>query len=241
MVVPMLKNTVVLSFLITLTITSSVAQHQKDTAMVSASVVNMKLKYSQALKGQMQLYDGSDYIEPVQLKEEHPYFFDEDWIMGTIQYNNGLFENVPLLYNIYTDKVIAEHFYAASMIQLVSEKIDYFILDGHKFVHLQAPPITRGFYELLSDGKVKFYIRHRKEFQETISAGEIQRDFKEKRDYYIFKDGTYHPVKTKKSVLKVFSDHQKEINQYIRSSRLSFRQGRDSAIKQIVDFYNTKY
>jgi hypothetical protein len=240
MALPMLKNTFVLSLLITIATTSG-AQHQKDTARVSASIANMKLRYAQALKGQMQLYDGSDYVEYVPLKEEHPYFLREDWFMGTIQYNAGLFENVPLLYNIYTDKVIAEHFYAASMIQLVSEKIDYFILDGHKFVQLQDPSITRGFYELLSDGKVRFYARHRKEFQESISLSEIQREFMEKHDYYIFKDGTYHSVKTKKSVLKVLGDHKKEINQYIRSSRMHFSPNRDFAIKRIVDFYNTKY
>src|SRR5690348_4441937 len=127
MSLPMVKNTFVLFFLISIA-TTAIAQQQKDTANVSASIANMKLKYTQAMKGQVQLYDGGDYIEYVPLKEEHPYFLNDDWFMGSIVYNNGLFENVPLLYNIYTDKVIAEHFYAASMIQLVSEKIDYFIL-----------------------------------------------------------------------------------------------------------------
>ncbi len=209
----------------------------RDTAFVSYARENTKNVYTQIMKEQAQLYNGGDYLDYNPQKDEHPYFISEDWITGSIQYNNERYSNVSLLYNIYTDQVITEQ-PSSIMIQLIRDKVQSFSIDGHQFIMIKETDLPTGFYDQLSDGKVKFFAKRIKEFHETISSSEIQRDFTEKSKYYICKDGHYYLVKGKKSVLNVLGDRKRELNQFIHQNHLRFRKNREVTIIKLIEFYN---
>lgn len=210
---------------------------QHDTIVVADAANNTKDVYSQIMKEQLHLFNGGDYIDYRPLKDEHPYYISEDWMIGSIQYDCEYYDKAELLYNIYTDQVIAEH-YSSAMIQLVRDKIQSFFIDGHTFVMLQETTIPKGFYDRLCNGKTKVYAKRIKELEESISSNELQREFRLKSKYYICKDGYYYPVKSKKSVLSVLGDKKHELNQFIHQNHLRFRQNRENAIIKLTEFYN---
>lgn len=213
------------------------AQVQQDTAFLSSAIAHAKNNYSQKQTEQPQLYNGSEYVDYPSRRGQHPYFISENWMAGSLHYNGQQYHDVSLLYNSYTDNVIIEHS-SSPMLQLAKDKVVYFSMQGHEFVLINEATLPTGFYERLCNGNVKAYAKRIKEINKNMTSSEIQIDFIEKSKFYIFKEGKYYLVRSKKSVLAVFSDRKKELNQFIRKKSLTFQKNRDSDIAQLTAFYN---
>ncbi|MFM9837394.1 MAG: hypothetical protein ACKVOQ_03965 [Cyclobacteriaceae bacterium] len=226
---------VLLASLVFLSVTFS-QNPLKDTAQISA-IESAKEIYTQTMKGQGQFYNGGDYIDYQQIEDEHPYFLSNNWIVGSIHYDGEIYENVGLLYNTLTDNVIVEYYHSSTMIQLVKEKLLYFTVYGQTFFNIQNNALQSGFYERLCNGKVKVFAKRFKVFQKKTSFAN-QQSFEEKSKYYIFKNGIYHAVKSKNSVLSVTGDQKKEVKQFLNKNGLQFGKSREMSIIKAVEFYN---
>lgn len=56
--------------------------------------------------------------------------------------------------------------------------------------------------------------------------------------YYLLKNNVYHQIKNKKSLLKALHSHRKELEQYIRDSRINFnKENIEDAIVSVVNHY----
>lgn len=208
-----------------------------DTSFISAAKANLHEFYSNKLVDQIQLYNGGHYTPYDATGKEHPYFLEE-LEEGSIFYYGYLYKNEEMLYNTFTDKIIINDFYSVNLIQLISEKVDYFLLAGHTFVRLNHPSLKSGFYDLLVDGDIKLYAKRFKQFKEEIDAYEVKNKFTEKSNYYIFRDGNYYPVKNKRTVRNVLSDFDKELDQYIRKNKIVFRGTFESSVSRLIEFCN---
>src|SRR5712672_2877441 len=99
-----------LAFLLLIASVSFAQPASRDTAFVASAKQNTKDLYSHFITSQSQLYRGSDYHKYVPTEDEHPYFMLDDWKEGTIAYDGEYYENVPLLYDMFKDKVIIENY-----------------------------------------------------------------------------------------------------------------------------------
>lgn len=233
-----MEKIVLLSFILLLCCGRVTAQtFENDTSFIKKAEANATQRYAQSIKGQSQLYNGSDYAHYNPLEDEHPYFVSDDWIMGSIYYDGNFYNNVALQYDISKDELLTEHYYGGSMLNLVKNKITSFMLGDNKFVHLQDS-LHNGFYQLLYDGKTKVYARHTKALQETLSSSEIHRAFEEKTKYFLYKKRSYYHVKSKGSVLNVFGDKKKELNQFISKNKIKFKKSREQSIIKLAQFYD---
>ena len=209
------------------------------------AVKNARELYSRSLGAGSHLLNGVQYKEYNAHLDDvgHPYFASDDWVDGSVHYDGDVYEPVAILYDLVKEKVVIEHPYAGIKLELISEKIKYFSMPGHRFVRLDADTIknssiSTGFYDLLYDGRTKFYVKRQKEQKEQIVAGDLQVQFSEKDRFYIFKKGLYVPVKTKSSVLNVLKDRKTEVRKYIRKNKIHFRKSREEAITRVVSFYD---
>jgi hypothetical protein len=176
-------------------------------------------------------------------EEEHPYFPADDWTFGMIVYDEDVYDNVPLMYDISQDKVLTEHVLNGSVMELVAKKVDRFTMEKHVFVRLgkdDQDKISEGFYEMLYPGLSKVYVKHEKVRQEFIRTNELFARFDTKTKYFIFRDGTYFNVQSKGSVLRVFSDQKQDIKKFIAKNSLSFKNDRGKAMAQIAEFYDSQ-
>jgi len=210
---------------------------KSDSSFLADAKKNAIQLYSQSLSAQSHLYNGSAYTEYRSQNEENPYFIDE-WLDGTILYDGDLYQNVPLLYDISRDKLITDHRYTVNKIELINERIGYFIIKDHHFVQLEDKKLAKGFYELAYDGPTKVYVRYQKALQSKRVDYSIENLFEDKTTYYILKDTRYIPVKSKGSVLNVLEDKKTELKKFIRDNHLSFNANRTKDITRLVQYYD---
>src|SRR5688572_9403288 len=108
-----------LFFLFTLSFTSGQAQLVRDTAFLASSENAVKKFYLESLSSQSSLYTGSDYLEYVSQNDEHPFYLEDDWHMGSVSYNGFQYQNIPLQFDIQSQKLITEHLTSKKKIQLI--------------------------------------------------------------------------------------------------------------------------
>ena len=214
-----------------------------DTTFLTSAKLNQVALYTDYISGQKRLNNGSEYRDYLSHNEEHPYFEVDDWAYGSIIYDEELYEDVPMFYDLSRDKVISEHSLNGAKLELISEKISMFTLGPHTFVRLaadEARTITSGFHELLYDGKTKVYVRREKSLQQKVESNDIIFNFDEKNRVYIKKDGVYYPVKTKNSVLEVFNDRKQEIRAFMKKNGRITKKDRENAIARVAAFYDAE-
>jgi hypothetical protein len=197
-------------FLLHLQIISYAQPAEGDTTFVTASKKKIVSLYAASIQQQSRLYNGSDYVLYSSRDEEHPYFLVDDWTFGSITYWGGLYENVPVMFDLSSDQVITEH-NRGNPIKLIPDKVDGFVIDGHNFQRLRSNgtnKVAEGFYERMYDGASKVYAKHLKVYREDLTAKEVIPKFEESTRYFILKDGVLNMVKAKGAVLETFDDHK---------------------------------
>ncbi len=220
------------------------AQHIADTAMLRLQKNNAINLYYQSLQQQSGLYNGSEYVQYINLlKEGHPYFDTSVLTNGRVYYDRMAYSNVPMLYDIIKDELIIQHYNKVFLVQLVRSKIDSFYIPEHYFVHLGRDSITEGnikegFYNRLYDGKIKLYAKRNKYIQESIPDMEVVRKVYQKDRYFLFRDGIYHDIYTESSVLKLLKDKRAALKQDLKNHKIKFRKNREYAMKRMAEQYD---
>ena len=212
-----------------------------DTSFLAQSKTKSIALYAATILDQSRLFNGSDYIVYIPRDEEHPYYGSDDWTTGSVVYWEELYENVSLLFDLSIDQVIVEHD-RGSPVRLIPEKVQRFTILGHTFVRLlkdDKNKLSDGFYDQLYNGKSKVYARFSKAYRETLQAPNVIPSFDESVRYYIVKDGNFHVVKTKGSVLQVLSDRKSELKNFLRKNRIRYNDDREKAIVRLTEFYDT--
>ncbi len=216
-----------------------VAQNMVADSVIRQGAINSAINlYDQTLSENSHLYNGNEFIDPFerQLLNGHAYFITDDWQEGFIYYDEQLYENVSLKYDLFRSKVIVEHPKSHQEIELISEKINYFGLSDQFFVRLQSP--TVGFYARIYDGNVKIYAMHYKSTQDNLTTKTKTTEFLAKRKLYIFKDEVYYLVNTKGSALAVFKEQKTELKKMLNQENISFKKNKEYALKRMGEYFD---
>lgn len=211
---------------------------KSDSVVLSSSRQSLTRFYDKNLGEKTRLYNGIEFIDPFQRKviEGFPYFLMDDWQDGTIFYDDQLYENVPLLFDIYQSRIIVDHPKSHAKIELIVEKIKYFTISDKHFVRLETP--AAGFYQELYGGETKVYALHYKTIQEKIGEKTMITEFVTKRKLYILKDGSYHPITSKKSALNALKEHKSELNKLLGQEKISFKRNKEYALARMGQYFD---
>lgn len=194
--------------------TFAAGQPIQDTTFLRVSVLKAEKAYHDALSKQHNIYNGRGYKAYTPTADEHPYFLTDDWVLGTIVYESDYYAEVPLLYDLASEKVISENPANGAKMELVYNKIDRFEIREHIFIHLYnnsafAPDMSEGFYEILYDGKLKLYAQRKKNFQTRTKGTIMYPDFEEKNKYFLFNGNSFARVTGNKSIIKAIGSKEK--------------------------------
>ena len=222
---------------------SAYPQAGGDSTFLHAAVANTINIYKKTMGMQARLYNGSRYVPPDYTLEEHPYFRFDDWSTGDVFYDGEYFQDVPLMYDLQTDQLITEHLSSGQPIRLVWDKIQYFTIGGHHFRKISNAtnglPDT-GLYDVLYAGPTMVVAKRQKLPREEIEAATIIRRFEERTRYFIFRDGAFHPVKTKTSVLNVLEDRKQVLKKLLKQQGGRFADNREGLLKMLAETYDMK-
>jgi hypothetical protein len=196
--------------------------------------------YRDATVESQYLYNGAEYFVYDSGEKEHQFFESEDWEESMLEYDGQFYRSIPLLYDIFKDEVIIDHWAGLGKVKLQNEKLSSFSLLNHRFIRLtqESSGLQTGFYDLLYEGKTQFVARRAKDRQESVSQSGVEVHFYPIQRYYILKDSKYQEVTNKASVLRLMKDHQKEIKKFLRENGIYFRADRESAIAKMTAYYD---
>ena len=214
---------------------------KQDTVFLSSSIKNTKSLYQKWMGAQSHLYNGSSAIRYNSDINLQPFYLS-DWEDGSLYYDDELYEDVPLMYDLVSDQLIVSQVDSYADIELVSTKVDWFTIKDHNFIHLGNHPsdkeLENGFYEVLYDGNVKLFARRKRIITESIEQQRVVSKVSEMNRYFIYKDGVYVQVKKRSSILKVLNDMEKELKYYSKQHQLDFRRETEASLLSIVSHYD---
>jgi len=200
--------------------------------------------YSQSAGAQLRLYNGSAYEDyRFAFNRGQPYFNSKEAGIGAVSYDGILYKNVPMWYDLLSDKVIIEHYDDASQISLIREKIAYFTLHNHTFIHLKHDSVANsilreGFYDQLYQGQVTLFAKRiNKLEQRTLQSG-VERTIDQQVRYFLKKDGKYYTIKSQHALLNHLKDKKKELQQYIKQNKIRYGEKQEDALIKIAAYYD---
>lgn len=214
-----------------------------DSSLTSQNIAELPVSYYKEVTGVSQnLYNGRLYYVYDARQEEHQFFESRKWTKGSLLYDGQRFDSVQMLYDIVRDEVVIKHFNGENLL-LQPAKVSYFILLNHRYQRLVSgidieSGMRTGFYDVIYGGPTRTIVRRVKQRQEKIVDKKVITLFPPKNFYYIYKDGRYHFVHTKKSVMALFPEHQKTLKKSLREEKIRFRKERESAIAKTVALYD---
>lgn len=200
-------------------------------------------RYSKELYSELsktQVYHGTKYISVYinrEIDKGNPYYLRDFMHEETVVINNIKYLKIPLMFDLIQNKIIGVMPNNGVFISLVGQNIDQFTLNDHTFVNIRESSIHQqnfepGFYDLLFDGnQIKVFAKRSKKYSEssnTVRYGaSIQKNYVDKTDIFILKEGQYFLVKKKKMLLALMEDKRALIESYfkregLRSSKHDF-------------------
>lgn len=235
-----MKRSVLLSCFFLYAFCVSAQEQLVDTAFQNIAAKHARHLSLSANASHARLYNGTDFANPRQTSfEEHPYYISNDWLTGAVHYDGILFEDVALTYDIHSDRLITLIPVNGREIKLITEKIDYFVVNSITFVKLSPQNLDRGFYGRLYNGDTKVYVRYTKSKQERIENRRLVIEFPQSTRYYVLKNGKYFSVRSKKDVLKVLGDRKAELKQFAQKENLRFKATKAESLVKLASFYDS--
>jgi hypothetical protein len=196
--------------------------------------------YQQTLGLSNPLYNGVVHVDYPSTIAGNPYYFSTDWVIGKIQFEDITYENIPLKYDVFADRVIVKHPNGFGII-LYSPRIQFFEIAGAHFIYFDSKKhnemLPSGFYQVLANGKIELLAKRAKKLNEKITS-KIEQQYDDVDRHYIIKNNKAYPVGNLKSVLKVLSERKKDIKDFIKKNRYRYRRNTEFTLTKIVTFYN---
>lgn len=214
-----------------------------DTAFVRASIQHVGAVYQKSIANQSHLYNGIEYIsfETSLEKQGHPYYIEDDWIEGSIEYNYEKYNKVPMRYDLQKQKIVIEYATGIGEIELISEKINRFTLAGHAFTNIRNESnsiITPGFYDMLYQGKTQVLVKRQKIINKRQVSNNLILEFLPRDKIYFCKKNVYFAISTKASVIKALGDQKQAVKKFISKNKIRYRSNREAALIKIAEHYD---
>lgn len=181
-------------------------------------------------KENLPLNNGAFYFSTYKTLDTHPFYNSNKFSIGSIIYDEQLYNNVNLKYDNHRDILVFKPYGETENfgIILTEKMIKEFTLQNKHFINLSL--ITKdsiksiqGFYEENWQGSnFIFFIKHKKDRREYIKDNVIYNEFGIYNEFLVAKNNSYFIINSKKNITDLFKEQEKEIRAfYDDNSKLS--------------------
>lgn len=211
-----------------------------DTALYREGVAAAVATYHQALGAQAPLYNGVEHMRYPPSIEGLPYYLVDNWQNATIKYDDVVYRDVPVRYDLVKDAVIVGHPNGFQSFYLFSPRVEHFAIGGSTFVYLAkdsakgAP--APGFYQVLTRGPMTVLARRSRRIEERLQ--DRLQHFVTTDRYYVLKDGVYYSPRKEGELLELAGERRKEARQLLKQRGIRYRKFPEQAILAVAGFYN---
>ena len=211
------------------------AQENRIANLPSTGAVQ---SYFSKTKEYAALYNGK-VITPYDRRfTNHPCFETNSYVAGTLCYNHVVYSDVLMRFDLYRDELTVISPDVPHRIVLNNEKFNYAVLNGSTIIKSVDEKTSKvKFLVLLHTGICPVVKKHRISIVEKHEERILTNTFNIQNQYAIYKDGIPYAVKNKNSILKLFPDRKKELNEFARQHKLNFKSQIEQSIIDMVTHY----
>lgn len=223
---------------------AAVAQIKAEGPNQDPAFSNANQFFASAIKDQARLYNGREYNFYFGF-EGLAYFqaraFDEK---GSIVFDGVKFDQVPLLLDLFKQKLVTMLPNHVAKLELSSEKISSFTLYDHHFINTQFTVannknvLISGFIDQLYIGKCKILVKREKKVHETSNMQGLKKFFVDKSSYFLEKQGKVYQFASEKSLLVLLADKKNEMKRYLKENNIKFKNDPERTMVMIVAYYD---
>ena len=188
------------------------SQNQKE----NHSTINKELQLDNALVNNGKPFNDNE----VSTEKEHRYFLENKLYTEEIKYDNQVYLNSKLKYDIYKDEIILNPDLQPSKTLYIinKEKVDYFTIQNRKFVKIKLVKNKPEEYieESINTKQFTLYIKYIKINKGITLEKKSIKTYISETKYFIKIGNDIHEVKSKKSILKLYPQLKSEIDDFYR-------------------------
>lgn len=160
---------------------------------------------------------------------------------GDVIYDGIRFNNIPLMYDLYEDKVISL-VTPSAMFCLISEKVSDFYLNNHHFKYINVLDTTTsiirpGFFDVIYDGNAKILAKRVKKVQLTTNSQNLGYYFVPKTTYYLVRNDKYEVISGESSFMNLFKDKKNELKKHLKENKIKFKKQPEEAMILLTTYY----
>jgi hypothetical protein len=213
-----------------------------DSAIYRAGLNNTIRYFYANSKSVCTCLNGKEYIRPpFVFSEGSPYFLGEEVGHGTLTYDHVFYDSVQLLYDELQDNLLFVD--ETHRIQLLTERVERFSIDGHPFIHIEQGEVKNGesptgYFELVYEGNSLVLKKEEKKAREvtSFSAENKARVIDTRTVYYLRKGNRYVKLDGRRTFYDLWAEHQKEIKGFIKANKLKFKDDLDIDYAKLTAF-----
>jgi hypothetical protein len=218
------------------------AQQLNNDSLSAIKAANyIKHIYNTQREDDLPVFNGTQHYPYSSLINGVAYFQSDSWQKGAVIYEDVLYHDILMKYDLVADKIIIAPLRGGIFISLFGQRVKEFSFSGLKFIRIDKTDKTSppsGFYEVLVEGKTTLLIKTTKTISERIIDNALYSKFEQKVKYYILKNNQYYPVNNKKSLLDILKEKRKAVLDFITQKGLNYRRDTKNTIHAAVEFYN---
>lgn len=176
------------------------------------------------------------------LKNNDLYLVDNKYTVGNLNYDNEIYYEIKLNYDIYRDILILNcNNSELTGITLNKDKVNSFSIYNKNFIKINSnkytlAEFTTGYYEISEfDNHLILYIKHQKKIDyNTIKDGIVYFFFKNTDSYYLDYKKVLYPLNSKNDLIKIFPEQKKTISEFYSINKDLKRTDQDQFIKNLI-------
>ncbi|MBC6699816.1 hypothetical protein [Hymenobacter sp. BT190] len=239
-------RTILLVALLAAACPSFCQQRPDSTALTYSPAAWIRQDYYKDQISLTKLYNGAEYIDYTKLYaviKGHQFFLSDQKLNGSITYDNHLFNDVKIAYDIARNQVVVQHATNPFTLKLINKNIQNFTIDGHYFQRIEADSsnqtvVRTGFYELLSDKSFRIFAQRKKGTLERIDQQKVTLEFMPETRLYLEKSGIFYDINSKKNFILAIGSQGDNLKKYIKSNKLKFdMKRRESSVISTVNYF----
>lgn len=174
-------------------------------------------------------------------------FYFQNYTLGSVVYDNQLYNNVLLNYDINNDDLIIKPNGENDKMPIVlnKSKVNSFYVNGKNYINLGYNKISNnevvpGFYEeVFLNNNMNFYIRHIKDKRQIINENLVFDDFTEITSYIILYKNQCYKITNKKSLTTIFPELKKNINEFYSNNSSFEKSNKAKFLEDLFKYLNT--
>ena len=214
------------------------AQEKRLAGMPSDNVIQTYLTEANVYAA---LYTGKTETPYEKRFVNHPYFETNTYISGTLCYNRVVYKDILMRFDLFRNELTVVPPGKPFPVILNNEKFNYAVLNGTTIVlSVSEKDSKEQFLVLLRNGIYPVAKRYNIRMGEDTSLDRtVVNLFRIQKQYAICINGVPYTVKNKNSVLKLFPDKRKELNEFAKKHKLNFSNQIEQSIIALVNHYET--